>query len=142
MHVSIDNGSGQNVPPFPAAPQQNTARGKPFVRGDPRINRAGTISPLTKLQKVAQEALLEVNPAVKEQKETYFETIVREWRTGTWREQKALLEFAFGKPREQVDMSVLVAGAVQVLVPLLIQRLSPEQLSSLRTELRRLIDAS
>jgi len=122
------NGHGETLP----APQGNAGR---FQKGDPRINRSGTIAPFTKLQALAQDILLDKDP---ESQKTRTETLILQWyESGNWKAQKAALEFAFGKPRETLDVRIQTMALLQVIVPML----APFIDQTKKTELARTLTA-
>lgn len=85
------------------------ATGKPFVKGDPRINRKGRPKSFDKLRELAQQIAHE--PAKNGDKElvidghvvTVTEAILRQWANSrNAKLQAAFVEYAYGKvPNEQ-----------------------------------------
>lgn len=87
------------------------ATGKPFVKGDPRINRKGRPRSFQAFRELSQEVLHEeatdkdgkpiiINGHIA----TNAEMIVRSWLTDKKRQQ-ALIEVAYGKVPAQVDIT-------------------------------------
>ena len=78
---------------------------KPFVKGDPRINRGGR----PKSFDAARALVLQLGNEVLEGKDgakfTRFQLIIRDWlASGNFQKQKAALELAFGKVPDKVDL--------------------------------------
>lgn len=91
---------------------------KPFVKGDPRINRKGRPKNFDKLRElakqIANEAITTKDGAVTM---TTIEAILRRWAaSGNPQLQKQFVEVAYGK----VPMSVEVSGADGGAIPLVI----------------------
>lgn len=95
---------------------------KPFVKGDPRINRKGRPKSFDALRQLAQQIAHEVaqakggGPLTNDngQAVTIAEAILRQWAaSGDARKQQAFIEYAFGKV-PQVINGDNEGGAVKV----------------------------
>lgn len=91
--------------------------GKPFVKGDPRINRSGRPKSFDQLRSLAQEIAHEVaiskeKPVVINGKTvTVTEVIMRQWaQSKNPRLQQKFIEVAYGKTPEQVLLTGSVAN--------------------------------
>ena len=81
------------------------ARGKPFVKGDPRINRKGRPKSFDAMRELALQIAHEVAQSKKGEcivingkKATVTEMILRKWASsGNHQLQKAFIEIAYGK---------------------------------------------
>lgn len=87
-------------------------RGKPFVKGDPRINRNGRPKSFDEARILFQEVAHEVamqggEPLViNGHKVTIVEAIARKWASsGNPQLQRAFIEVAFGKVPDAVDIT-------------------------------------
>ncbi len=92
---------------------------KPFVKGDPRINRKGRPRSFDALRELAQEIAHETAKAggadvvIEGHRATVAEMILRQWAMSKNPQlQRAFIEVAFGK----VPDNVTVDGLLQVLV--------------------------
>jgi hypothetical protein len=79
---------------------------KPFVKGDPRINRGGR----PKSFDAARALVLQLGNEVLEGKDgakfTRFQLIIRDWlASGNFQKQKAALELAFGKVPDKTELT-------------------------------------
>ena len=90
----------------------NNAPGKPFVKGDPRINRRGRPKTFDALRELAQsiaheEAQSGGKPVViNGHKATVAEAILRMWALSKNPQlQRAFVEIAFGKVPDKVDVT-------------------------------------
>jgi len=94
--------------------------GRPFVKGDPRINRNGRPKTsdalraliLRVLHEVALEGdapktvkIIDAQGEIVERQVTVVESIVYEWARGDYQQKRALIEFAYGKPAQAVDVT-------------------------------------
>ena len=90
----------------------------PFVKGDTRINRKGRPKSFDALRAY----VLEVGNEIVSSKDgsvqtTRIQGIVRDWLTsGNFQKQKAILEIAFGKVPDKVEVSGKDGGAITVQV--------------------------
>lgn len=77
-------------------------RGKPFSKGDPRINRKGRPKDFDTLRELAQRIALE-RP---EKKFTRAERILRDWcDSDDFQKQKSFMEIAYGKVPDKTEIS-------------------------------------
>ena len=98
--------------------------GKPFVKGDPRINRNGRPRTFDALQKLTIELAHEVAttkdgaPVVRnEHKVTVVEAVLRQWlQSGNFQKQKAALEIAFGKVPDVTRLEGKDGGPIEFIV--------------------------
>lgn len=96
---------------------------KPFVKGDPRINRAGRPSDFGGLRRLAQEIAHEVaiskeQPVVINGKTiTVTEVIMRQWaQSKDPRLQQKFIEIAFGKTPDIVEVSGRDGEAIKIVI--------------------------
>jgi hypothetical protein len=98
---------------------QNTV-GKPFTRGDPRINRKGRPVGFDALRalalQIAHEAAIQKDGqplVINGHKVTTTEVILRQWsRSGNPILQRAFIEIAFGKVPDKLEVSGTVGHDV------------------------------
>ena len=85
----------------------NTATGRPFVKGDPRINRKGRPKSFDALRALAQQIAHEPTDKVENgHKVTVAEKILRQWADSRNPQlQRAFIEVAFGKVPDKIEMS-------------------------------------
>jgi hypothetical protein len=82
--------------------KKKKAFGKPFTKGDPRINRSGRPKNFDALRELAKEI---ANSPVRGKDITIAEAILRKWSTSSnWYCQKAFLEIAFGKVPDKIEL--------------------------------------
>jgi hypothetical protein len=107
MHIPIAphmDGNGTHR----SATKQRAATGKPFVKGDPRINRGGRPKCFTEFRDLAQKIAHEVLAAPNGQKLTVADAILRSWAKSKEPQlQKAFIEYAFGKVPDKVEATGL-----------------------------------
>jgi hypothetical protein len=91
---------------------ENTATGKPFVKGDPRINRKGRPKSFDALRELAQQiahekAISGGQPVViNGRTATLAEVIIRSWAMSkNPLLQRAFIEIAFGKVPDKLDVT-------------------------------------
>lgn len=94
----------------------NSAPGKPFTKGDPRINRKGRPKSFDALRElarmVADEKIVSADGRVAM---TRVELILREWAASKDpRKQTAFMEIAYGKVPQGVDLNA--SGELRVMV--------------------------
>jgi hypothetical protein len=102
----------------------NSATGKPFKKGDARINRKGrpkTHAALQELaQKIGHEPVRDKNGdvvTIEGHAVTVTEVILRQWAKSTNPVlQKAFMEAAYGKAPTQVELSGQGGGPVAIVV--------------------------
>ena len=88
------------------APKQ---RGKPFQKGDKRINRKGRPKSFDKLRELAQQIAFETAGDY-----TRIELILRSWSLSKDpRLQMAFVEYAYGKPPQRQEVTGAEGGAVK-----------------------------
>jgi len=79
---------------------------KPFTKGDPRINRGGRPKNFDAARalalKIGNEPIVSKDGTLKT---TRFEIILKDWlSSNNFQKQKAVLELAFGKVPDKVDL--------------------------------------
>ena len=87
-------------------------RGKPFKKGDPRINRKGRPKSFDKLRELARQIAHEVAQSNKQDivinghKVTVTEAILRSWaQSKNPKLQQAFIEIAFGKVPNKMELT-------------------------------------
>src|SRR5262249_54865920 len=81
---------------------------KPFVKGDPRINRKGRPRSFDELRKLAQGIAQEAVTTSRGARITLAEAILRSWAESKEPQlQKAFMEYAFGKVPDKPDATEL-----------------------------------
>jgi len=81
---------------------------KPFVKGDPRINRKGRPKSFDAIRALAQEIAHEPITVVNGHKSTVVEQILRKWASSSNPQlQRAFIEIAFGKVPDKIDISAV-----------------------------------
>ena len=100
---------------------KNSAPGRPFVKGDPRINRKGRPKSFDALRELAQqisheEALSGGQPLIIDgHKVTVAEAILRQLaQSKNPKERQLFIEIAFGKVPTAVEMAGKNGGPIQV----------------------------
>ena len=90
-------------------------KGKPFVPGDPRINRKGRPKTFNALRALAVQIATEaINPA-NELDMVKAEAIIRDWMSSTdFQKQKAALELAYGKVPDKTEITGRDGSAIKV----------------------------
>lgn len=79
--------------------------GKPFAKGDPRINRNGRPRNFDALRELAKEIALRKCEKPRYKELTIAEYILVRWsQSSNWYCQKAFLEIAFGKVPDKVEV--------------------------------------
>lgn len=98
------------------------ASGKPFTKGDPRINRNGRPKSFDALQKLAQSIAHETAKAgndlivIKGHAVTVAEMILRQWaQSKNPQLQQKFIEIAFGKTPDTVHLDASVASVGMTL---------------------------
>lgn len=86
------------------------ATGRPFVKGDPRCHRKGRPRSFDALRKLAVQIGREIDP---DKDISVVEGILRDWAKGNYNEQKSLLEIAYGKVPDKIE----VEGVVTIKPP-------------------------
>jgi len=88
---------------------------KPFVKGDPRINRKGRPKSFDALRALAQSIAHEPITEVNGHKATVAEMILRKWATsGNPQLQRAFIEIAFGKVPDKIELSGIDGGRLKI----------------------------
>lgn len=94
------------------ADNSRKATGRPFTKGDPRINRKGRPKSFDALRELAQQiahepAELEGQPIVIHgHVVTVAEAVLRKWiKSGNPQLQRAFMEIAFGKVPDAIDLT-------------------------------------
>lgn len=100
----------------------NSAPGKPFVKGDPRINRKGRPKSFDALRELAQEIAHEVAQSggqdliIDGHKVTNAEAVLRKWLvSGNPQLQRAFMEIAFGKVPDVTQVSGPDNGPIEFI---------------------------
>lgn len=103
----------------------NKSPAKPFVKGDPRINRKGRPKTFDALRELAQQIAHEIplkdgQPLVIDGHiATVAEMIMRQWaQSKDPRFQIAFIEYAYGKPPQKTELTGAEGGAVNIKVTL------------------------
>jgi len=79
---------------------------KPFVKGDHRINRLGRPKSFDALRKLAQRIAAEELDSADGETITRIEALLRVLSSSrNAQDRKTFLEYAYGKPKEQVDIT-------------------------------------
>ena len=79
---------------------------KPFVKGDKRINRLGRPKSFDALRKLAQRIAAEELDSADGETITRIEALLRVLSSSrNPHDRKTFLEYAYGKPKEQVDIA-------------------------------------
>ena len=79
---------------------------KPFTKGDKRINRKGRPKSFDALRKLAQQIAAEELQSTDGDTITRIEALLRVMSTSrNPADRKTFLEYAFGKPKEEVDVN-------------------------------------
>jgi hypothetical protein len=88
------------------APEQHKVPGKPFIKGDKRINRRGRPKSFDALRKLAIKIAGETIPNPQGEDYTRIEAMLRVLTSSKAPADRALfLAYAYGKPKEEVDIS-------------------------------------
>ena len=86
--------------------QQGGVTGKGFVKGDKRINRKGRPKSFDALRKLAQSIAAEELQSTDGDVITRIEALLRVMSTSrNPADRKTFLEYAFGKPKDEVDVT-------------------------------------
>jgi hypothetical protein len=93
-----------------------TPRGRPFAKGDPRINRNGRPKSFDALRKLAQQiAHEETALVVGGHKVTVAEAILRQWaQSKNPQLQRAFVEIAFGKVPDRHEITGADSGPIRI----------------------------
>lgn len=118
---------------------------RPFVKGDPRINRLGRPKTFDAARALAQQIAHEVAKAgghdviVDNHRVTIAEAVLRSWATSKdARLQMAFMEWAYGKPR--VEVTGANGGAIRINQGVDLRKLTDEELATLTAIATRLAD--
>lgn len=89
---------------------------RPFVKGDPRINRKGRPKNYDSLRKLILQILSET---VSSQDGTIamsrIEFVLRDWLASRdYRKQLAVIQYAYGKPPDRVELTGRDGGAIEI----------------------------
>ena len=95
---------------------------KPFIKGDPRINRKGRPKTFDAARELAQQIAHEVvrsggeDVVIDGHRVTVIEAIMRQWATSKVPAlQQAFVEYAYGKPPTKAEISGAVGGPVVIV---------------------------
>jgi len=90
---------------------------KPFVKGDPRINRKGRPKSFDALRALAQSIAHEPITEVNGHKATVAEMILRKWATSCNPQlQRAFIEVAFGKVPDNININADVNNRSTIII--------------------------
>ena len=85
---------------------------RPFVKGDPRINRKGRPKSFDKLRALAQQMACEI---VADGDRTHVQRIMADWRDSSDKDkQRAFIEYAYGKVPSPVEVGGPNGGAIKI----------------------------
>jgi hypothetical protein len=88
------------------APEQHKVPGKPFIKGDKRINRRGRPKSFDALRKLAIKIAGETIPNPQGEDYTRIEAMLRVLTSSKAPADRALfLAYAYGKPKDEVDIT-------------------------------------
>lgn len=95
-------------------------RGKPFTKGDPRINRKGRPKSFDALRELARQIAHEKvqkageDVVINGRKVTVTEAILRNWATSkNYQLQKSFMEIAFGKVPDSIDHGEIILRVIR-----------------------------
>ena len=93
----------------------STATGKPFTKGDPRINRKGRPKSFDALRALAQQIAHEPITEVNGHMATTAEMILRKWASSpNPLLQRGFIEIAFGKVPDKIELSGIDGGRIKI----------------------------
>jgi hypothetical protein len=79
--------------------------GKPFVKGDPRINRKGAPKKLPKLDEILGNVLGKENDQGITEVELIIDALKKKAKTGDVKSAQLLMDRGYGKVKEQIDIT-------------------------------------
>ena len=89
---------------------------KPFVKGDPRINRKGGPKSFDELRKLGQAIAGETVTTSRGTRITLAEAILRSWAESKEPQlQRAFVEYAFGRVPDRLDTDLIGAKTTLIL---------------------------
>jgi hypothetical protein len=96
--------------------KQKRAVGKPFAKGDPRINRSGRPKSIDDLRKLAQSIGDEMVTTEEGERMPLAEVILRSWaKSKEPMLQRAFMEYGYGKPPDKLETNPLEPNTTLIL---------------------------
>jgi hypothetical protein len=103
-----NNGSSASATQDTVSKQSRTRGLRPFVKGDPRINRSGRPKSFDQFRQLAQAIAHEKTAGDNGETISIVESILRSWaKSKEPALQKAFVEYAFGKVPDKVETNTL-----------------------------------
>ena len=119
----IKNNREANCSIAPLSTNRAKPRGKPFAKGDPRINRRGRIKTFSQFRKIAQEIAGRTITTKDGRTMKKAEQLLEEWSNSNEPMlQRAFAEYAFGKVPDKLEASGPEGAPLR---PMVIQVITP-----------------